>query len=70
MIIVMRKSNLLLIGLIFALLVAIYSLNMSADTQASTAGNVLEKTTQRTVIVDAGHGGEDPGKVSSYSDLK
>ncbi len=70
MIIVMRKSNLLLIGLIFALLVAIYSLNMNADTQASTAGTVLQKTMQRTVVVDAGHGGEDPGKVSSFSDLK
>jgi len=70
MIIVMRKSNLLLIGLIFALLVAIYSLNLNADTQASTAGNVLQRTMQRTVVVDAGHGGEDPGKVSSYSDLK
>lgn len=70
MIIVMRKSNLLLIGLIFALLVAIYSLNMNADTQASTTGSVMPKTTQRTVVVDAGHGGEDPGKVSSFSDLR
>ena len=66
MIIVMRKSNVILIGLIFALLLAIYSLNMDADTQASTTGSDIQKT----VIVDAGHGGEDPGKVSSYSDLK
>lgn len=66
MIIVMRKSNVILIGLIFALLLAIYSLNMNADTQASTTGSDVQKT----VIIDAGHGGEDPGKVSSYSDLK
>lgn len=66
MIIVMKKSNVILIGLIFALLLAIYSLNMNMDTQASTTGTDIQKT----VIIDAGHGGEDPGKVSGYSDLK
>jgi len=68
MIIIMRKSNVILIGLIFALLLAIYSLNMNADTQASiVAGN---EQREKVVIVDAGHGGEDPGKVSNYSGLK
>lgn len=67
MIIVMRKSNVILIGLIFALLLAIYSLNMSTDTQTATAGRDQE---QKIVVIDAGHGGEDPGKISSYSDLK
>jgi N-acetylmuramoyl-L-alanine amidase len=62
----MKKSNVILVGLIFALLLAIYSLNMNMDTQASITGKEL----QRTVVIDAGHGGEDPGKVSSYSDLK
>jgi N-acetylmuramoyl-L-alanine amidase len=66
MIIVMKKSNVILIGLIFALLLAIYSLNMNIDTQASTTGTEIQKT----VVIDAGHGGEDPGKVSGYSDLK
>lgn len=90
MIIVMRKSNVILIGLIFALLLAIYSLNMNTDTQASATGSSLQKgdsvqkgntmqkessvqtgdNATKTIIVDAGHGGEDPGKVSSYSDLK
>ena len=70
MIIVMRKSNVILIGLVFALLLAIYSLNMNTDTQVSTAGADDGSGARRTVIVDAGHGGEDPGKVSSYSDLK
>lgn len=66
MIIVMKKSNVILIGLIFALLLAIYSLNMNMDTQASTTGTQAQKT----IILDAGHGGEDPGKVSGYSNLK
>jgi len=90
MIIIMRKSNVILIGLIFALLLAIYSLNMNMDTQASTTGSSVQKnndmqkddsiqksnsvqesnSVKKTVIIDAGHGGEDPGKVSSYSDLK
>ena len=67
MIIVMRKSNLVLIGLIFALLLAIYSLNMDVDSQTAAAAKTADR---RTVIVDAGHGGEDPGKISSYSGLK
>lgn len=68
MIIVMRKSNIILIGLIFALLLAIYSLNTNVDSQTAAAAN---KTNDRkTVIVDAGHGGEDPGKISNYSALK
>ena len=68
MIIVMRKSNLVLIGLIFALLLAIYSMNKDVDSQ--TAMTADRAASQRTVIVDAGHGGEDPGKISSYSGLK
>ena len=68
MIIVMRKSNVILIGLIFALLLAIYSLNMNVDTQTSTVAGEEQKT--KTVIIDAGHGGEDPGKISNFSDLK
>jgi len=73
MIIVMKKSNVILVGLIFALLLAIYSLNMNTDTQASATGadeDAVSGGRQRTVIVDAGHGGEDPGKVSNFSDLK
>jgi N-acetylmuramoyl-L-alanine amidase len=66
MIIVMKKSNVILIGLIFALLVAIYSLNLGTDTTATTTGNEQQKT----IILDPGHGGEDPGKVSGYSNLK
>lgn len=65
MIIVVKKSNVILIGLIFMLLAAIYSLNIGAST-ITTIGNEAQKV----IVLDAGHGGEDPGKVSSYSDLK
>ena len=68
MIIIMRKSNVILIGLIFALLLAIYSLNMNTDTEVSNLAPGEQD--KKTIIIDAGHGGEDPGKVSSYSDLK
>jgi len=66
MIIVMKKNNVIMIVLIFALMLAIYSLNINADMTASTTNNDMQKT----VILDPGHGGEDPGKVSNYSDLK
>ena len=65
MIIVVKKSNVILIGLIFMLLAAIYSLNIGAGTVTTTGAEA-----QKVVVLDAGHGGEDPGKVSSYSDLK
>ena len=66
MIVVVKKNNIILIGLIFILLVTIYSLNL--DTEKAISTTLSEN--QRTVIIDAGHGGEDPGKVSNYSDLR
>ena len=61
MILVVRKSNISLIVLIFLLSIAIYSLNMGVDSSSAVSA------TQKTIIVDAGHGGEDPGAVSDYS---
>ena len=66
MIVVVKKNNIILIGLIFILLATIYSLNL--DTERVISTTVAEN--QKTVIIDAGHGGEDPGKVSNYSDLR
>lgn len=66
MLVVMKKNNLVLIGLIFILLVSILSLNLNAEEKPSALG----AESQRVVILDPGHGGEDPGKVSEYSDLK
>lgn len=66
MIIVMKKSNILLVGLIFLLLVAIYSLNTVTDSSRAASG----KGDKKMVILDPGHGGEDPGVVSRYSGLR
>ncbi|MBP7175004.1 MAG: N-acetylmuramoyl-L-alanine amidase [Thermoclostridium sp.] len=63
MIVLVKKSNITLIILIFLLSIAVYSLNLGAE-KATPASSV---STLGTVIIDAGHGGEDPGKVSGYS---
>jgi len=66
MIIVMKKNNILLILLIFLLSITIYSLKLGADgTKPVTGANG-----QKVIILDPGHGGEDPGAVSDYSGLK
>ncbi|HHW47560.1 MAG TPA: cell wall hydrolase [Clostridiaceae bacterium] len=67
MIVIIRKNNVLLVGLIFLLLIAIYSLNVGTG-EATPVTN--PQNAQKTVIIDAGHGGEDPGVVSSYSGIK
>jgi N-acetylmuramoyl-L-alanine amidase len=66
MIILIRKSNIILVGLAFILFIAILSLNLGYRGIPA----VKEKLQAKTVVLDAGHGGEDPGKVSNYSDLK
>lgn len=67
MIVVVKKSNILLIGLVFLLLITIYSLNAGAgETTPVTKG----ESPQKVIILDPGHGGEDPGKVSEYGNNK
>lgn len=76
MIIILRKRNIGIIALVFVLLLAIYSLSFNErDMTVDSTGDVqvgvegvsgsisTEDTKQRTVIIDAGHGGEDPGAV-------
>jgi N-acetylmuramoyl-L-alanine amidase len=64
MIVIVKKSNIVLIGLVFLLLIAIYSLNIGIN-EASSVVSITEGA--KRVVVDAGHGGEDPGAVSGYS---
>lgn len=66
MIVIMKKSNILMVGLIILLIAAIYSLSFTTGDSKAVFGTPKVKT----VVVDAGHGGEDPGAVSSYSGLR
>lgn len=64
MIVLVKRNNILLIGLVFLLLAAIYSLNFTAG--GDVAATNIGKDAQKTIVLDAGHGGEDPGMVSEY----
>lgn len=68
MILVIKKDKIALIALIFLLSVAVISLNIASGQNAVEVAN--DDTGKRTVVIDAGHGGEDPGAVSDYSGLK
>ncbi len=65
MIVLVKRKNAVLILLILFLSVAIFSIdggaNSITETSKSNGGAV--------VVLDAGHGGEDPGVVSDYSGL-
>ncbi|KNY27483.1 N-acetylmuramoyl-L-alanine amidase [Pseudobacteroides cellulosolvens] len=63
MIVIMKKNNILLIGMIFILAIALYTLNPGRG----RVSPVNSGNTQKTILLDAGHGGEDPGAVSDYS---
>lgn len=67
MIVVVKKNNIVLICLIFLLLVTIFSLNFGEGESTTVA---KQQVLQKTVIVDPGHGGEDPGAVSDYNGIK
>lgn len=67
MVVVLRRNNILLVMLILLLSIAVYSLNFSGGDKASAA---IGQTGNNIVLLDPGHGGEDPGAVSDYSGIK
>lgn len=67
MILIVKKDKILLITLVFLLAVAVYSLNFQSN--SSTLEVVNNSTVEKVVILDPGHGGEDPGAVSDYNQL-
>ena len=76
MILIMKKTNIILGILIFVLVAAIIALNLGfageEDGNVVNASGYVEtlSTTGKIVVIDAGHGGEDPGAVSAYSGAK
>ena len=67
MIVVLKRNNIALIVLIFLLSITVYSLNVVNDD--ATTPVTANQTDQKVVLLDPGHGGEDPGAVSDYSGL-
>jgi len=65
MIVLVKRKNAVLILLILFLSIAIFSI----DGRTSPIAETVKENTGPVVVVDAGHGGEDPGKVSNYSSL-
>ncbi len=65
MIVLVKRKNAVLILLILFLSVAIFSI----DGRTSPIAETIKESTGAVIVVDAGHGGEDPGKVSNYSSL-
>lgn len=84
MILLFRKTNVMLMGVIVLLVAALIGVQ-AIQGQSTSEGSVpvmgedlevslnwVETLTQagKTVVLDAGHGGEDPGAVSSFSGAK
>ncbi|MCX7842234.1 MAG: N-acetylmuramoyl-L-alanine amidase [Clostridia bacterium] len=67
MIVIVKKNNIVLIALFFLLCIALYSLNLG--NQHSASANTV-RSTEKVVMIDPGHGGEDPGAVSDYNGIK
>lgn len=79
MIVVISKKNIFFVALLLLFSITVFSIGFAVDYSKPVTGqneqapeNQLpgEQAPVRTVIVDAGHGGEDPGAVSDYSGLK
>lgn len=67
MIIIVKKNNIVLIGLILLLSILLYSVNFWNGGVITSA---KAPDSEKTILIDAGHGGEDPGAVSDYSGIK
>ena len=65
MIILVKRKNAVLILLMLFLSIAIFSIDSGANPIAETSKN----KDSAVVVLDPGHGGEDPGVVSNYSGI-
>ena len=76
LILIMKKTNVILGILIFVLVAAIVAINIGfgakGDGSSVNASEYVETLSPagKIIVLDAGHGGEDPGAVSAYSGAK
>ena len=78
MIVVLRKSNLVFVAMIFVLSLILYGLNAALVSGRTASNYTNEDYTEvskdfgkgKVVVLDPGHGGEDPGAVSDNLGLK
>ena len=73
MIVILKRSNIMLSVLIFVLVLGIVGVNLGLSNkkdgvEASTIPTL--NTKGKVVVLDPGHGGEDPGATSMYSGAK
>lgn len=73
MIVVISKKNILFVSLLLLFSITVFSIGFAVDYSKPVTGvneQMPANPAVKTVILDAGHGGEDPGAVSDYSGLK
>lgn len=66
MVIIVRKNALGLTAILLLLTVVLLGVNINGKEAAAVAVGV---STEKVVVIDPGHGGEDPGAVSDYSGI-
>lgn len=69
MIVLIRKKNFLLVALLLLFSITVFSIGFAVDYSTPVTGEPATPIS-KTVILDAGHGGEDPGAVSDYSNIR
>jgi N-acetylmuramoyl-L-alanine amidase len=66
MVILIKKRNIAFFAVLCVLIAGVFALNVNEIIPTSgDAGKI-----KGTIVVDAGHGGEDPGAISEYSGIK
>jgi len=74
MIVVIRKKNILFVSLLLLFSITVFSIGFAVDYSKPVTGTNDEVPSNqvqvKTIILDAGHGGIDPGAVSDYSGLR
>ncbi len=74
MILLIKRNNLIFCALVLTLCLTILGVNLAYDggsaEAVSVSGVPVVSSAGKTIVLDAGHGGEDPGAVSSFNGIK